>query len=410
MEDISAVPDTISNQNLEQHGKAPENYYNNQNVGVKHHISQDWDQPLDQSGTGKEKIYHLSAASIATLLNLSSQLIANETNNRWQDNSKPRILDNNNIIDKVVALQHLIKLRFNPYLSKKNWSAPLPFPHPSLLTNPTEISESSVDAKENQSDTNWKENNAGHENVIDFQKKKKLVTKKLIGFQKHQPKKGGNMVEKPSKYLSLNKLPKIKDQIGPNDFKITPPSDDNIEEDKDDCILKHPRNGELSQRRDVIFKTIIRDMRKFFIEDFNTCTGYVKRKRYKRKDFYLTWVDEYILEEHIRPASLKNGRPIKDFNIYCGALIYPKELESIISKKSQKKLSEEIYDALYKFSLGKMKNLLMKDAIYNLFMTYHDHEIKHGDRLNTNKTMKKHQVLYVEAYKILVNINKRAHR
>lgn len=104
-----------------------------------------------------------------------------------------------------------------------------------------------------------------------------------------------------------------------------------MEEEKD-LEEKPGKNEELSQRRDVVFKTIIRDMRKYYIEDFNKVTGYVKRKRYKRKDFYFTCVNEYIEAPHIKAASLKNGRPIKDFNIYCGALIYPKELEKIIQK------------------------------------------------------------------------------
>ena len=72
-------------------------------------------------------------------------------------------------------------------------------------------------------------------------------------------------------------------------------------------------------------------MRKYYIEDFNNCTGYVKKKRYRRKDFYLSCVNDYIKMPHIKFASLRNNRPIKDFNIYCGALIYPKELEKIIT-------------------------------------------------------------------------------
>jgi len=45
----------------------------------------------------------------------------------------------------------------------------------------------------------------------------------------------------------------------------------------------------------------------------------------------------------------------------------------------------------------------MKDAIYNLFMTYYTNEIKNGDRLETNKTMKKHRDLYLEAFRILLS-------
>lgn len=59
------------------------------------------------------------------------------------------------------------------------------------------------------------------------------------------------------------------------------------EDNEEKVVLRHPRHGELSQRRDVIFKTIFRDMRKYYRQDFNETTGYVGRKRYKRKDFYL---------------------------------------------------------------------------------------------------------------------------
>lgn len=181
----------------------------------------------------------------------------------------------------------------------------------------------------------------------------------------------------------------------------------NEEEEKEDFILCHTRNGELSQRRDVIFKTIIRDMRKYYINDFNERTSYVKRKRYKRKDFYLTCVNEYIECEHIKAASTKANKPIKDFNIYLASLIYPKEVESIVQKKQQKRIAQETYDALYRFSLGKMKSMLCKDAIFNLFNSYYVLEIKEGSRLTDNKTMNQHKGLYMEAYNVMSHINKR---
>lgn len=186
---------------------------------------------------------------------------------------------------------------------------------------------------------------------------------------------------------------------------------DDQEEDKSDCIvLGHTRYGELSQRRDVVFKTIVRDMRKYFIEDFNKMTSYVKKKRYNKKDYYLTCIDNYIKNEHFHQVSTKNGRNIKDFNIYLGALIYPKEFSNIISKKQHLKLIDETYSTLYKFSLSKMKNYLIKDAIFNLFMHYYNKEIVEGDRLDTNKTMKKHKSLYLEAFKILISFMTKSKR
>lgn len=105
----------------------------------------------------------------------------------------------------------------------------------------------------------------------------------------------------------------------------------------------------------------------------------------------------------MKEISMKNSKNIKDFNIYLGALIYPKEFLAIASKKHDKRLIEESFDTLYKFSLSKMKTYLMKDSIHNLFMNYYEAEIKNGQRIESNKTMKKHKDLYLEAFRILLN-------
>jgi hypothetical protein len=137
-----------------------------------------------------------------------------------------------------------------------------------------------------------------------------------------------------------------------------------------------------------------------------------KAKGTRTKDFYLTCVNEYALTDHIKPLSLKYRKQIKDFNIYLGALIYPKELESILNKKSQKKIAEDTYDALYKFSMGKMKDMLVKDSIFNLFLNYHNKITSRDEnngrtRLELNKTMSQHSGLYLEAFRVMKKINKR---
>ncbi len=39
-------------------------------------------------------------------------------------------------------------------------------------------------------------------------------------------------------------------------------------------------------RSDVLYKTIIRDMRKFYSKDFNNDTLFIKRKRYKGPEYF----------------------------------------------------------------------------------------------------------------------------
>ena len=72
-----------------------------------------------------------------------------------------------------------------------------------------------------------------------------------------------------------------------------------------------------------MFKTIIRDMRKFYIDDFNVKTSYIKRKRYRDESFYMTSIRSYIATTD----NLQN-KVTPELEIYLGALIYPKHLVS----------------------------------------------------------------------------------
>lgn len=47
-------------------------------------------------------------------------------------------------------------------------------------------------------------------------------------------------------------------------------------------------------RSDVLYKTIIRDMRKYFSKDFNSRTMFIKRKRYKCDQYFFLCLKEYI--------------------------------------------------------------------------------------------------------------------
>lgn len=50
-------------------------------------------------------------------------------------------------------------------------------------------------------------------------------------------------------------------------------------------------------RSDVLYKTIIRDLRKFYSQDFNESTMYIKRKRYKPESYFIDCLKEYLLDK-----------------------------------------------------------------------------------------------------------------
>ena len=47
-------------------------------------------------------------------------------------------------------------------------------------------------------------------------------------------------------------------------------------------------------RRDVILKSILRDMRKFYKTDFNLVTRYIKKTKGRSEDFMEQCMEEYI--------------------------------------------------------------------------------------------------------------------
>jgi len=47
-------------------------------------------------------------------------------------------------------------------------------------------------------------------------------------------------------------------------------------------------------RYEVIYKNLVRDIRKFFSQDFNEVTDFIKRKRKNEKDFFINCLKSYI--------------------------------------------------------------------------------------------------------------------
>ena len=47
-------------------------------------------------------------------------------------------------------------------------------------------------------------------------------------------------------------------------------------------------------RTDVVYKAIIRDLRKFYNKDFNDVTLFMKRKRYKDQSYYFYCLRKFL--------------------------------------------------------------------------------------------------------------------
>lgn len=108
-------------------------------------------------------------------------------------------------------------------------------------------------------------------------------------------------------------------------------------------------------RADVIYKKILRDFRRYFVNNFNEVTQYKFHRKTKPKDFLLKCLREY--------CSVTFSECIPDFEevvLALGTLVAPNELNKSLSSnhKMPKKEVNRIHDTLYKFSITKVDNLL----------------------------------------------------
>jgi hypothetical protein len=81
-------------------------------------------------------------------------------------------------------------------------------------------------------------------------------------------------------------------------------------------------------RYEVIYKNLVRDLRKFYSRDFNDVTEYIKKKKQVPQKY------NHFLEIYIRTKFSREleqlGIPMKDMIFNLGSLVYPKEMIKLL--------------------------------------------------------------------------------
>ena len=162
-------------------------------------------------------------------------------------------------------------------------------------------------------------------------------------------------------------------------------------------------NGELATRWDVVYKTILRDFRRFYLDDFKS-SQYSETVKIDLGDSLLEYTKSVFKSE----ASSAQ----KAISISLGCLLFPKQIikDSKLLKyltlsnhfggqgNDTKNKIMQIHGFLYKFSIDKIEECFKNKSICSLFLHY----IKEGkDRIRSNSTMNKYSAIYLKARKIL---------
>ena len=133
------------------------------------------------------------------------------------------------------------------------------------------------------------------------------------------------------------------------------------------------------KRRDVIFKQILREWRRYFQIQLQNYTGFISSKKARTDDYMYKCMEKFNIE------CLGKAGTFED-NFYLASLLYPQDLVRsidcfLVSKDSEdlenlrrtyRKSAQRIHDTLYKYSNDKLEYFVSKPEIWFLFCNFYE--------------------------------------
>ncbi|CAI2368999.1 unnamed protein product [Moneuplotes crassus] len=225
------------------------------------------------------------------------------------------------------------------------------------------------------------------------------------------------MAEKcPKSNIKPRKM--LRNQPGQEVMKIPSKIEEQSKEEEKSLSnkeMKHHEKEPLSLRKDVVYKTLIRSLKRRVTEkcDLSLQKGWSKCDKEKA---YFSEVDKLFLESYSTFFPTEQNRNIIElitdrefmrvdkfnvFNkentkIYLCLLIIPEVIKPYLKNQKRRCQHKLIYDCLYKYSHKKLDKLLQSEFFSFLFKQYVDS----GDferMLQQDKTLEKHRDAYKQA-------------
>lgn len=140
---------------------------------------------------------------------------------------------------------------------------------------------------------------------------------------------------------------------------------------------KHQILIETNQRQDVVLKTILRQIRRYFIMKFSKSTNYIKTKRNKDSIFYRTQIQVLvaILEKQKTliigklPGCKSSGMTLQDeMVVFFQCLLYPKDMVREEEIPYSEKLRQVIHNTLYQYSNNNLQTLFQISDAFRLVL------------------------------------------
>ena len=159
------------------------------------------------------------------------------------------------------------------------------------------------------------------------------------------------------------------------------------------CKKKRGRkclNEEFKTRKDVVLKTLLRKMHRFFWHEFNVTTEFMKIRRDRRVNFFEACLESYI--------NLKiNAEATHNLIFLLGCITNSKEMEKSLHLRTNTrperikaqllKDTSDVHDTLNNFAVSKLSKLTKQHEFFTLF-TYFSKEIEPSQNPDEIKGLK----------------------
>lgn len=140
----------------------------------------------------------------------------------------------------------------------------------------------------------------------------------------------------------------------------------------------------------MIFKTVLRDMRKYYKSEFNSQTLYISRKRKKRPTYFrkilVKYIDQNLAHYTSQPAVHPDPRltSTSSFSLHTalGSILYPKDMKALLRAEGIPAASAEysgtelLSSVMLKFSHQKLADLTAHPHFAFLYSRYYERGVR----------------------------------
>lgn len=165
------------------------------------------------------------------------------------------------------------------------------------------------------------------------------------------------------------------------------------------------KNGiDFSTRQDVLGKTMVRSMKRFYLQQFLDSNDFKTFSQKQKKEQFFTLVQDFVKENFIATGKADQAKKfnisVDDLVFYIGMMVSTAHIKRHLQNPSRKQDQTDFMGVIYSYSTKKM-NKLAENAIFQfLFKDF----VTNDAFIAADKTLSKHPDLFKRTYMKIIKL------